>query len=510
MKKKLYSAVLALFLSAAVADAKVVLTYNIDYMDKAKTLSELIPEEEKYTVDSISISGYFDVSNFVFLHDCTINGRLTGIDLSGAQILEIPDMAFGDESANAAPRKAGNMYGPSKLQYIRLPKMLRRIGYRAFMSSSLRSITIPKVYEIGEAAFSDCRDLREVTMTSYVPPRSEVANAFLSIPEDAVLKVPVGARAAYSSLATYARFGSIEEKEGLYNTGGYFVRGQALRDMMGAGMLDTDSVKIGGTLTEDDIYTLCDCVYQGRLSGIDLSDCILQDNEMPDMAFVELSTIRLQQSHLNWVRLPEGLERIGMKAFGGSFLYSLDLPSTLRYMDSECFMDATINGDVIIPEGVEEINSGAFYEATVTGDIHLPSTLSKVGSICFRIKLDNDSLYMPKNFYINRMTPPEYISGKKGGKLFPGKLPQASNWTLYVPVGAKAAFAANTDWGKFPNIVETPELDGGTSAIGGVRTEDAAVDKEQRIYTLDGRYVGKNMDRLGKGVYVVGGQKVVR
>ena len=77
-------------------------------------------------------------------------------------------------------------------------------------------------------------------------------------------------------------------------------------------------------------------------------------------------------------------------------------------------------------------------------------------------------------------------------------------------MGAKAAFAANTDWGKFPNIVETPELDGGTSAIGGVRTEDAAVDKEQRIYTLDGRYVGKNMDRLGKGVYVVGGQKVVR
>ena len=54
MKKKLYSAVLALFLSVAVADAKVVLTYNIDYMDKAKTLSELIPEEEKYTVDSIT------------------------------------------------------------------------------------------------------------------------------------------------------------------------------------------------------------------------------------------------------------------------------------------------------------------------------------------------------------------------------------------------------------------------------------------------------------------------
>ena len=69
MKKKLYSAVLALFLSVAVADAKVVLTYNIDYMDKAKTLSELIPEEEKYTVDSISIPGYFDVANFVFLHD---------------------------------------------------------------------------------------------------------------------------------------------------------------------------------------------------------------------------------------------------------------------------------------------------------------------------------------------------------------------------------------------------------------------------------------------------------
>ena len=108
------------------------------------------------------------------------------------------------------------------------------------------------------------------------------------------------------------------------------------------------------------------------------------------------------------------------------------------------------------------------------------------------------------------MTPPEYISGKKGGKLFPGKLPQAPNWTLYVPVGAKAAFAANTDWGKFPNIVETPELDGGTSGIDAAEVETIAADKALKIYTLDGRYVGKDMDRLGKGVYIVGGKKIVR
>ena len=84
-----------------------------------------------------------------------------------------------------------------------------------------------------------------------------------------------------------------------------------------------------------------------------------------------------------------------------------------------------------------------------------------------------------------------------------------SDWTLYVPVGAKVAFAADENWGLFPNIVETPDLTGGMSGITATTTSIVKT-KAAHIYTLDGRYVGTDMNCLGKGVYVVEGKKVVR
>ena len=80
---------------------------------------------------------------------------------------------------------------------------------------------------------------------------------------------------------------------------------------------------------------------------------------------------------------------------------------------------------------------------------------------------------------------------------------------LYVPVGAAESYRVDKCWSHFKNIVETPDLTGGTSGIAAT-IASATKTSDNRIYSLDGRYVGTDMSRLGKGVYVVNGKKVVR
>ena len=127
MKKYLFTSLLFV-LSALVAYGKNVKIFNIEYTDGANKLSELISEEEKYSVDSICISGYFDETNFAFLRDCTINGNLRGIDMSDAVVYGIPSLLFGNTQANSPARDASVAGNLSKLQYIRLPQTLQRIG----------------------------------------------------------------------------------------------------------------------------------------------------------------------------------------------------------------------------------------------------------------------------------------------------------------------------------------------------------------------------------------------
>lgn len=47
-----------------------------------------------------------------------------------------------------------------------------------------------------------------------------------------------------------------------------------------------------------------------------------------------------------------------------------------------------------------------------------------------------------------------------------------------------------------------------TNGISYVRSEKRADDK--RIFTLSGQYVGTQLSRLPKGIYIVNGRKVVR
>ena len=523
--KRLLSLIMSTLLFSVPVFSK---TVSVKLGDQSK-LSNVLEKMKinGYEIDTIVIKGYLAESEYATLRDYINNGKLRGVDLSAVEnMVSVPENAFSTTKANAAPGKVRGAAGETlvtKLEMVRLPSTVRGISRRAFFMTTLRSIELPKLSYIGSEAFSGCSELKSVTFHQMDTPYVVDGHAFDNIPAGATLNVPAGAAEAYRNAADFSRFSDIKEDGKLFVTKEFNLSesSQPLEQQIGESMLKVDSIRITGCLAHSDVKALRVNACYGRLSGIDLSGCRIEGDKLPSSAFLSIddepyspteSYLMGLAYNLRYLRLPEGLKTIGGNALRSVNLLGFNMPSTVENIDDGAFQYATLGGDLVIPEGVTHLPFQAFDDTRVEGNIYLPSTLANVDTYGLGIKVDKNNRTKEKNYYYNRMIPPVRKEGANDyyplGDFDPIK--NATGWTLYVPVGAKAAFAADEHWGKFPNIVETPELDGGTSAIGGVRTADAAADKEQRIYTLDGRYVGKDMDRLGKGVYVVGGKKIVR
>ena len=495
---------------------------DVDIVHGGK-LRSVLTQDELNNTDSIHIlcsSGRINADDMSVLRWMCEKGKLTGIDLSQVQIAQdaIPERAFMSSSINGAQgQRSAAEPSTVNLRYIRLPKNVRRIGDMAFYQTNLVAIDIPKTVDyIGTEAFGHCRELRRMTVHKPSPTSLTADDAFDNFLQNAVLAIPEGSATAFSSASGWKFFGNVVEQPGLYSTLHVSLAGKPLDEISGDALLQTDSLVVTGQLAASDFKALRNAVNNGRLTGINLGGCTMEGNVLPESAFsyYAYGPERKNCSNLLYVSLPDGLTAIGEDAFLSSLnLRCINIPKTVRTIGKRAFTDCIrLGGAVTIPEGVTVIPDSTFYDCKLVTEINLPSTLENLGDLSLCLIWETYDPWPLTAVRVNRMTPPvllpaDHMAFSSDDGLYNVRF---KNCTLYVPVGAKQAYESAEEWKEFPNIVETPELDGGTSAIGGVKTADAATDKEQRIYTLDGRYVGKDMDGLGKGVYVVGGRKVVR
>ena len=517
MKKLLFVfLLLSSFFQYSYGQAKYTVIVNSDY---AGDFEDKIKRVDKYKIDSLIIKGDLEYSDFPILLDCIENGRLRGIDMYETNLESLPPYAFVPSKVNKA--KAGTKKIPedclTQLEYITLPMNLRWISERAFSMTALRCIELPRLNSIHSGAFENCPNLKSVKIHQALPPTVGNAYVFGGVPSEAVLYVPQGTAETYRNTPGFFNFNNVVEQPDLYVVKTFNIDGntQSLESMLGDDMLKVDSIALTGYITHNDLKTLRINVCFGRLTGIDLSGCRVENDELPTAAFysykdepyshVDKSDSRYPKN-LRYIKFPLGLKSIGVGSFRRVRLLSLELPSTLETFGAECFHYAEITGDLVIPEGVKHMGMKAFYGAWVNGNIYLPSTLESIGENSLQLN-SWDHKGQNINFYCNRMTPPSI--GKDDNLNDNGPFVYDSDiLTVYVPVGAKAAFAKDEFWGA-ARIVEIDKLDGGVTAISTV-TKDTGSNIATRIYTLDGRYVGSAVDRLGKGVYVVNGKKIVK
>lgn len=161
--------------------------------------------------------------------------------------------------------------------------------------------------------------------------------------------------------------------------------GSDLSAALGDDKYSIDSLIIKGKLPHSAFPTIRDCVINGKLTGINMGDCQVENDSIPEDGLRIGRMLYLEKEHsITGLTLPKGLRAIGPHGVSHLKTSSLELPSTLRVIDTLAFCDCRyIKGQLRIPEGVTQISREAFYGWESIESVSLPSTLRSIGYRAF-------------------------------------------------------------------------------------------------------------------------------
>lgn len=240
---------------------------------------------------------------------------------------------------------------------ITFPQTVRRLGKKAFFCDfGLKRVVLSDaITELGDNVFDQCRELEEVHL-----PRN------LRVMQDCLLW-------SSTALKTFEIPASVESVS---------VRACRFAQMeqLSVNPENTHFSTDGTCLFSADGTVLLQALY-------DLSHYRVPEGctEIAADAFKGMRTLRR-------ITLPEGLERIGQRAFYHSGLVRIELPRGLRHIETGAFATCPMLNAVSFPDTLETIGDEAFLQTKVSKAI-LPATLSVIGTDAFRgapIRFDDE------------------------------------------------------------------------------------------------------------------------
>lgn len=291
----------------------------------------------------------------------------------------------------------------SKLNTVIMPEYLTTTGSGTFMDSPLSSITLPQnLTSIDDNAFNGCDGLRDIS-------------------------IPSGVTSIGDGAFEGCWLQHICLHDGLKSIGNYAFANSALKEIN-----IPNSVEYIGE----------NCFYhcEGLEEAVILSD---QITEIPNEAFADCNA-------LHTIKLPANLERIGERAFIGTWRLG------------------TKDG-LTIPSKVREIGAEAFYKSLFDAvDIVLPASLTNIYSAFSGSGARVIHCYMPEPLPLNG------FSFGGGGSL--------SNCKLYVPKGCANKYRNAEVWRDFD--IEEMEVTGiGSATNDSTVTEEARYDANGNLLT---------------------------
>lgn len=207
------------------------------HVAKAGTLKNLIPENEKFQIEKLTLTGEINGTDFRLLREMAgksfsggihsfsdTEGKLAVLDLSEVKIvaggdfyLESIDSDLEDVVAKLYLRSddefPSRVFEQCRLSSVILPSCVTNVGYLAFfLCRNLTSIIIPKnVTSLSDGAFDGCSSLTYVYCYAVKVPETD-SNAFGYQGEyisNAILHVPAGSISAYSNTVPWCYFKEI-------------------------------------------------------------------------------------------------------------------------------------------------------------------------------------------------------------------------------------------------------------------------------------------------------------
>jgi len=147
---------------------------------------------------------------------------------------------------------------------------------------------------------------------------------------------------------------------------------------------------------------------------------------------------------------------------------------------------------LVLPEGLETLGS---IRCKDVADITIPASVTSMGSENFFTNLKHLRVFWPEPLVVENLFAWDQFENGNG----------LDGATLHVPVGTKELYANAEGWKLFPNIVE------GNDDDTAIKTVNSGKHQADAIYTLDGRRVDVSNDSLlPRGIYIIGGKKVIK
>jgi len=464
--------------------------------DKFASYSGSIVIPETITVDGITY--YVSSIGQNAFKDCK---RLDEV-IVGKEVFDIGWGAFDEAAVNKIRFAEGSRlmyiyayaFYHASIKDIVLPEGLLEIGDNAFANANIGTITVPStVTQWRERCFLT-HSLVSMHLNCTTPPvfqyqeeleyylrhnGSDVGD-FAPYMEDipygitsSVLYVPAGTKEVYAQAEVWKDFGFILEP----GDDDSFVKD-----------ITRSAIEI-----ENILYQFNGVKNVARVVGFtkDMDDIIF--NSSIKMGEKELDVIGIHYDVIlgkhNRVVIPANVETIGYHAFNDAEIGSLEFEegSHLKEIEWEGFYNAKFKSPLVLPEGLESLGKMVIKDAT---DITIPASVTKMDNLNVWGNLKHLHVSWPEPLKVEELLL-DYSNVKRA--------------TLHVPVGTKLLYTKAEGWKTFGNIVE------GNDDDTAIKTVNSGKHQADAIYTLDGRRVDVSNDSLlPRGIYIIGGKKVIK
>ena len=385
------------------------------HVSTAGTLSNLISNSDKYTIEELTLTGELNGTDFRLIRDMAgggfsysydydmfydaSNGKLTCLDISGAKIV-----SGGDAYIAYYDKGQGIKDGAPRYYYLNSPDI---IPVFLFWNCKLTSVILPNsLISIENAAFKECRNLTSIIIPNYV-----------------------------TSIGSHAFTGC-------------------------AGLT---SITIPNSVTSIGERAFQNC------SGL-MSIKVENGNKMFDSrnscnAIIETSSNKLITGCKNTI-IPNTVKSIGDYAFYScSGLTSITIPNSVTTIGDYAFNRCSGISSMSIPSSVTIIGKGSFYGCSSLTSITMPNTITTIGDYAFSGCSGLTSITIP-----NSVTSIGYSAFEGCNALksvyslieVPFEIPSSTfstydEATLYVPKGTKQEYLATRFWYSFSKIDDGTE-----------------------------------------------------